>query len=101
MDIQKWSKFSLAQQLGHIGSEIARARRWEEKNDFTSRDNALERALELVDLTLEDRRWKTRLKEIARLRELMCDWFLGQKIYEILPSSLEEYCTIFALKINA
>ena len=97
MDIQKWSKFSLAQQLGHIGSEISRARHWEEKKDLTSRDNALERALELVDLTLEDRRWRLRLKEIVRLREVIGDWLIGQKNYDVLPSALEEYCTSFTL----
>ena len=98
MDIQKWSRFSLAQQLGNVGSELARARYWEEKNDFKSRNNALERALELIDLTLEDKRWQMRLKEIARLRELVSDWLLGQKTYEVIPSALEDYCTTFALK---
>ena len=39
----RWSKFTFAEQMGHIASEISRARHWEEKKDFISRDKALER----------------------------------------------------------
>ena len=33
---------------------------------------AVERALELLDLTLADPRWRHRLSEIERARELLC-----------------------------
>ena len=101
IDNLKWSKFSLSQQLGHIGSEISRARHWEENGDTTSRNKALERALELLDLTLEDRRWQLRLKEIVRLREVICDWLSQQKSYDVPPFVIEEYCTAFALAGNS
>ncbi len=91
---QKWSQFSLGQQLGHVASEISRARHWGEKGDIKSRNNALERALDLIDLTIQDTRWRLRLREIVRLREVICDWLSGQKNYDVSLSVLEEYCTI-------
>ena len=97
IDNRKWSQFSLTQQLGHVASEISRAKHWEEKGDAASRDKALERALELIDLTLLDRRWAKRLKEIVRLREVICDWFSQQENYDVSRLSIDEYCATFAL----
>ena len=97
IDNRKWSQFSLTQQLGHVASEISRAKHWEEKGDPVSRDKALERALKLIDLTLLDRRWAKRLKEIVRLREVICDWFSQQENYDVSRLSLDEYCSTFAL----
>ena len=81
--VEKWSKLSLTQQLGHVASEIARARYWQEKNEAPNRDKSLERALELIDLTIADIRWKGRLKEIARLREVVCDWLSQKNYYQV------------------
>ncbi len=88
---------SLAQQMGNIGSELGRARRWEVKKDRKSRDAALIRALALLDLTLNDRRWHARFRELARFREVVSDWFTASAAYDISPEVLEEYCTQFAL----
>lgn len=92
---QRWEQLSFAQQLGHIGSELSRARHWEARNDSLSREKALARALELLDLSLDDDRWKSRLKEVARLREIVSAWFSGHTEYEITPEVLEGYCTLF------
>lgn len=39
--------------------------------------------LELLDLTIEDPRWRGtgRLKELLRLREVLCDLFYGDNVY--------------------
>lgn len=96
VDAERWMKLSLAQQLGHIGSELSRARHWESRRDPVSRDNSLVRALELLDLTLDDRRFSARLKEPARLREVVADWLCGKKSYDISPETLEAYFIPFA-----
>jgi len=101
IDKQRWMQFTLAQQLGHIGSELSRARYWERNHDLSSRQEALVRALALLDLTLEDQRLKSRLKEPARLREVVSDWFSGQHYYDISSDELEEYCTVFAVRARA
>ena len=100
MNPERWEKLSLAEQIGNIGSELSRARSWETKKDRESCRNSLERALILIDLTLQDPRWKSRLKEPARLREVVSDWYADQKEYDILPESLEAYCTSFALLVR-
>lgn len=95
MDKSKWLKLSRTQQIGNIGSEIARARYWESQSDFVNRERALECSLELLDLTLDDKRWKSGLKEIARLREVISAWFCNQTIFDISPKELEDYCISF------
>lgn len=88
---------SLSQQMGHIGSELGRARRRESQNDRQSRDAALIRALDLLDLTLNDRRWQARFRELARFREVVSDWFIGEKAYDVPPEALEDYCLRLSL----
>ncbi|MBU0533519.1 MAG: hypothetical protein KJ887_01780 [Candidatus Omnitrophica bacterium] len=92
----RWQTLSLAEQLANIGSEVSRAGRWQQKDSklFWS---AVERALELFYLTIADTRWKSRLKELTRLREIFCDAVLGGKEYGSTLQSLEQYFFYFAL----
>src|SRR3989344_411372 len=64
---ERWHALSLADQLGNIGSEVGRARTWQGK-DEKSFWGAVSRALELLDLTQADPRWKARRHEINRRR---------------------------------
>lgn len=91
-----WHKLSLAQQLGNIGSEISRAKNWQNKDEDRF-EGAFIRALELIDLTLMDSRWKNRLKELARIREVVCDAYLGGKEYNSNFEDLLPYFDRFAL----
>jgi hypothetical protein len=90
----KWFQMSLVEQLGNIGSEINRT--------INARDNekrfegAVTRALELFDLTLSDPRWRTRLKEITRAREIFCDIIFGDNQYETSLEDLNRYFYYFA-----
>jgi hypothetical protein len=83
--------------MGHIGSEVTRAKNWQDKHDQASCRNAIERAFELVDLTMADRRWQGRLKEICRFRELLADQYASTKTYQVSLGDLEHYCMDFAL----
>jgi hypothetical protein len=56
----RWVELTLAEQLGNIGSEVGRALRARASGQPARRDAALDRALELFDLTLADARWATR-----------------------------------------
>ena len=91
-----WQQLSLAEQLGNIGSEISRALNWRNK-DQKIYENAIDRALELLDLTISDPRWQNRLKEIVRTRELLCDATLGGKEYKTTFEDLNRYFFHFAL----
>lgn len=86
----KWHTLSLAEQMANIGSEVGRAAKWQYKDEKTFQ-LAWARALELIDLTLEDPRWRNRLIELGRLKELFCDGVLGGKEYGTALSDLESY----------
>jgi hypothetical protein len=58
---------------------------------------AFERALELLDLTLGDPRWRGRLREIARARELLCDAAAGGHEYGATLEALDRYFLAFAV----
>ncbi len=94
---KKWFKLSLSEQMANIGSEVGRAIRWHNKGEKEHKEKALERALELFDLMLSDKRWKNRAKEIARMREVICDFFYGDNEYHSNLSSIDNYFLHFAL----
>ncbi|OGZ44364.1 MAG: hypothetical protein A2719_04885 [Candidatus Ryanbacteria bacterium RIFCSPHIGHO2_01_FULL_45_22] len=97
----KWFSMSLGEQLGNIGSEVGRASRAEGKNEqrFWA---AVERALDLFDLTMEDKRWikGRRLHEIVRAREIFCDAVYGEKQYGTTLADLEKYFMWFAIVVR-
>jgi hypothetical protein len=94
----RWWTMSIAEQLGNIGSEISRAARWQSKNRDLAR-SALYRALELFDLMLDDPRHRqsvARLREIARAREVVVDFFEGSNQYGSTAASLQRYFDAYA-----
>ena len=95
----RWSTLSLAEQLGNVGSEVSRARAVQGNAQRFS--SAIARALELLDLTIADPRWRTRLKEILRAREAIGDASLGGKEYGITVEDLDRYFYYFALAARA
>ncbi len=96
MTLDNWQKLSFYEQMGNVGSEISRALNWQNK-DEKSYNNAIDRALELLDLTISDSRWRNRLKEIVRARELLADAIFGGKEYKTTFEDLNNYFFHFAL----
>ncbi len=96
---ERWWTMTIAQQLGNIGSEISRASTWTTRNPEIAQA-ALYRALDLFDLTLDDprhRRSPARLREIARAREVVVDFFAGVNEYHSTAAGLQRYFDAFAL----
>jgi len=91
-----WQKLSLMEQMANIGSEISRALHWQNKDEKIYK-SAIDRALELLDLTIADSRWRSRLKEIVRTRELLADAMFGGKEYKTTFEDLNRYFLHFAL----
>ena len=91
-----WGRFSLAEQLANVGSEVGRMLRWRGRDERLM-TGAFDRALELLDLTLADRRWRDRLREIARARELLCDAAAGGSEYGTTLEDLDRYFLAFAV----
>ena len=94
----RWWTLSLAEQLGNAGADVGRAIRARDERDQGRFDAAFDRALELLDLTLADPRWSgPRLREIARTREVVCDFLVGDNRYGSTPEVLENYFLAFAI----
>lgn len=78
----RWKELPLVEQMANIGSEVERALKWRAKNNAAYYRQAFERALELLDLTLESNKGYACLKEVARLREAIVDYFSGQNEFK-------------------
>jgi len=91
-----WQRFTLAEQIGNVGSEVSRAIRARGKDEALYQ-GALVRAFELFDLTLADSRWQGRLREVARAREVFADAILGGNEYKSTLEDILRYCDAFAL----
>lgn len=93
---EQWHTLSLCEQMGNIGSEVGRALAWQKRGEAVHTEHALARAFELFDLTLGDRRWVLRLKELARAREVLADYFYNDNKYGSTALTLEKYFYYFA-----
>ena len=91
-----WFELSFYEQMGNIGSEVGRARKWQYKNQKLF-ENSFFRAIELLSLTIDDKRWTSRLKELCRVKEVLGDAFYGGELYKSDFQSLEKYFYHFAL----
>jgi len=92
----RWGGLSLLEQFANVGSEVGRMRRWRGRDERLMA-RAFERALDLLDLTLADPRWRGRLREIARARELLCDAASGGSEYGTTVEDLDRYFLAFAV----
>ena len=93
----RWAEFSLMEQLANIGSEVERTLNWRRKNNGELSRKALERALELLDLTIADPRHRRRLRELTRTREAMLDYFLGDNLFQSSERAWQKYFLAFGL----
>ena len=98
---KRWFEFSIFEQMANIGSEVYRAISWRGKDQNLSR-GAFWRALELIDLTVDDPKNKNRLKEILRMREVLVDYFVGDNQYHSTDESWQNYFYSFnyAARLN-
>lgn len=101
LDLEKWQKMTLLEQMANIGSEVIRAINWEKKQNSEYANLASERAVELFDLTLSCQKSEPTLKEVARARELWLDYFIGTNQYRQTGDSWEKYFIAFTLAAQA
>ena len=91
----RWFEFSIIEQLANVGSEVGRAINWRAKDKESSK-KAIERALELIDLTVEDTKNRKRLKEVLRVREALVDYFYFDNQYGSTDELWNKYFYSFA-----
>ncbi|MGI8401203.1 MAG: hypothetical protein ACR2NS_06310 [Gemmatimonadaceae bacterium] len=94
----RWSSLTLSEQLANVGSEVDRAIKAHEAGRSDRRDAAVNRGLELFDLTAADHRWRgARRREVLRAREEFCALFWGDGEQRGAAASLSRYFLHFAL----
>jgi len=91
----RWSRLSLLEQMANIGSEVERALNWRVKKNADYAEKAFERALELIDLTLDSDKNYAHLREIARMREAIVDYFSGVNQFMSSEESWRRYFSSF------
>jgi hypothetical protein len=102
--VERWFALPLTEQLGNVGGEVSRALKWRNRNPQIA-TGALHRALELIDLTLDDPRHRAsiaRLREICRAREVLLDFLIGPNQYGSTETTLQRYFDAFGVAaVNA
>jgi hypothetical protein len=95
----RWEEMPFAQQMANVGSEVFRALKWKEKGKPERAELAADRALELLDFTIRcAQQSKKKLKELLRLREILCDYFYGENDYGSTQENLNKY--FYALELE-
>lgn len=97
LDNSRWRTYSLAFQLGSVGAEVSRLLNWLKKGDRAQAEKALTRAMELLDATIADARWKNNMGELLRLRELINSKIFAPEMYQVTDKQLEQYFLPFAI----
>lgn len=94
----RWAALTLAEQLGNVGSEVDRAiAAWGTRRPDRF-EKALDRALDLFDLTAGDDRWAGhRRREILRAREEFCRLFFEDAPPAEAARTLSSYFLRFAM----
>jgi hypothetical protein len=92
-----WAKLTFYEQMANIGSEVVRSINWREKGRLDYSNGAAYQALELLWLTIDDPRNRTRgrLHELCRLYEVLADYLLGDNIYSSEPKTTTNYFLYF------
>ena len=90
MTTEKWFSYPAFQQLLMIANELNRAQNALGKGDTENAIHAWERAFELTDLTVEDRKNHRLRKELLRFRELLGETFIShdETVNQVLMKGL-------------
>jgi hypothetical protein len=92
----RWKGMPLLERMAHIGGEVERAISWRERGNASYSEKAIERALELIDLSLQYPLRPSHLREMARVREVLVDYFYGCNEFKSTDSSWRRYFSHFA-----
>ena len=87
----RWKEFTLAQQMANVGSEIGRALNWRKKGKPEYAQKAVDRALELLSLTMTAGNRPSCTKEVARVKEAVVDYFYGENKFSSSEISWRKY----------
>ena len=87
----RWAEMSFCEQMANVGSEVSRAFNWLNKGKEDLSQRAVNRALELLDLTISLMKKYHRLKELLRVREGLVDYFYGENEFSSSETLWRKY----------
>jgi len=98
----RWQALTFFEQMANVGSEVGRAINWKNKGNAEYSRLAFERALELLDLTIDKEKVPSHLKELARVRVALADYFVFENSYNSTDKSWQNYFYSFnfAARVN-
>lgn len=98
----RWKELTFFEQMANIGSEIERTIKWKKKGNREYSLLAFERALELLDLTIENERRNSYTRELLRVREMLADHFSFENSYRSSDEKWQSYFYAFnfAARVN-
>jgi hypothetical protein len=91
----RWLQLTFFEQMANIGSEVERTISWKKRANPEYANKAFERGLELIDLTIRDCKNRSRLTELTRVRETLCDHFVFNNYYRSSDESWQKYFYAF------
>ncbi len=97
----RWFQLGLVEQMANVGSEVERALNWKARGNSEYSMRAVERALELLDLTIGDLKNRCRLREVTRVREVLADYFYADNQYGSTEVSWRRYFWSYAYAVRA
>lgn len=96
----RWFELSFLEQMANVGSEVERAISWGKKNNKEYSQLAMNRSLELLSLTIDDKKNNNRLKEIIRVYEVLNDYFYGENNFKSSNELWQKYFYNFAYAVR-
>lgn len=99
VDRGAWSRMTIFEQMGNIGSEVGRSIKAKRAGDDISFQGALRRALDLFDATVDGlvAQKSIRAREVLRAKDQYLQLFFGDEGALIDAPKLENYFTQFAM----
>lgn len=93
---ERWNSFTKDKQILNIASELTRAKNRLKEKDEQYLQNSLDRALELIDLTIADnKKWQSgSLKELLMLRGVLGEFYAG------INKNVSEFIKLIRVLLN-
>ena len=93
LTVEKWAQYPLQKQMLMIGSEFSRILHLKHEGD---QKRCIERAYELIDLTVSDSKYGAGKRELLRLREVLGEEYIGTTIDLHKIEQYYQHCLEFA-----
>ena len=90
-----WFEMPISMQIANIGSEVSRAIRWKNRGNEKRKAGFCEKAIDFLQLSMEDPKNKHRIGELSFCIEELRDYFLGENIYGTTDEMLHRYYDAF------